>query len=236
MMVRAQPPVVYFTPEDLERAWDEWGCNCGPAALAVAIGRTPDAVRNYINHFQERHYTNPTMMVSALRELRIDHEWKRSAENPIEWPRNGLARIQWSGPWTAPGVPIPARYRHSHWVTVATINNDRGIWDVNCPHWISFDQWQRVLVPLILKDNEPKSDGKWWVTDAIEVIHQTGFTKTITESAQRQPHESGQLQEGPPAPAVASSSARGRSSGQSGTGGAIADDHATALEWRQGER
>jgi hypothetical protein len=171
------PPSLAFTPAELERAWVEWGCNCGPAALAVAVGLKPDDVLPHIAKFDERRYTNPTMMAGALRSLGIDHRWSRDHERAIRWPIRGLARIQWGGPWTDPGVPIPARYRHSHWVAVATIQgmataynlSGRGIFDVNCPHWINFEDWEKVLVPRILKENEPKADGKWWVTDAIEV-------------------------------------------------------------------
>jgi len=176
-MATYSPPPVFFSPEDLELAWVEWSCNCGPAALAVATGRHINDIRGLIHKFDERYYTNPTMMVGALRQMCVEFHWARDAEKPIEWPLNGLARIQWAGPWTKPGVPIRARYRHSHWVAVATIdgmatlegNPGRGIWDVNCPHWVSFDDWERVLVPAILKDCEPKANGEWWVTDAIEV-------------------------------------------------------------------
>lgn len=171
------PPVILFTPDDLERAWRDWGCNCGPAALAVATGRHVNDVRLHLPGFDARRYTNPTMMALALGALGVPYHWHRSAELPIEWPRCGLARIQWEGPWTAPGIPIPARYRHSHWVAVFTIpafaNPDRpsgrGIFDVNCPYWVPFESWRDVLVPEILKDWEPKATGQWWVTDAIEV-------------------------------------------------------------------
>lgn len=172
------PPNVLFTAEELERAWVEWSCNCGPSALAVATRKHIDAIRGRIPKFDERYYTNPTMMVGALRSFGVEFRWTRDAERAIEWPKNGLARIQWGGPWTAPGVPIPARYRHSHWVAVATIDGmatlagspGRGIWDVNCPHWISFENWKDVLVPEILRNCEPKASGEWWVTDAIEVL------------------------------------------------------------------
>lgn len=30
-----------ITAEAAERAWREWGCNCGPAALAAEIGCDP---------------------------------------------------------------------------------------------------------------------------------------------------------------------------------------------------
>ena len=31
-----------FTLDDAERAWRDWGCNCGPGALAATMGMTLD--------------------------------------------------------------------------------------------------------------------------------------------------------------------------------------------------
>ena len=163
-------PSLAFTPEDLDRAFGEWGCNCGPTSLAVALGISLDAAHAAIPLFDERRYTNPTMMIAALRTLGacFEHNWSR--RDGIAWPDFGLARIQWAGPWTGGGVPIAARYRHSHWVACATApNGDGGIYDCNSAKWISLEDWKRVIVPAILKEFEPEATGEWWVTNAIEV-------------------------------------------------------------------
>jgi hypothetical protein len=163
------PPALTFSLSDLEAAWESWECNCGPAALAAVLGITLDKAHETIPRFDERHYTNPTMMLQAVRTLKADYRAWANQGRAVDWPTYGLARIQWAGPWTNPGVPIAARYRHSHWVGVATSPTSRGIFDVNCGMWTSFDAWKSILVPRILAENEPKTSGEWWVTNAIEI-------------------------------------------------------------------
>ena len=91
-----------FTLEDAHRASDAWGCNCGPSALAAVTGMTLDEVRPFMGDFEQKHYTNPTLMWSILNN--IGARWSVT-KPPRTWPRYGLARIQWEGPWTKPGVP-----------------------------------------------------------------------------------------------------------------------------------
>ena len=100
-----------FTPDDAQSAWERWGCNCGPTALAVMAGATLDEVRPHLSGFDGKRYTNPTMMFGALKSIGLSFNRIGAA-----WPRYGLARIQWEGPWTQPGVPMRARYRFTHWV------------------------------------------------------------------------------------------------------------------------
>ena len=40
MTFSARPTAPRFTLSDAERAYDDWGCNCGPAALAAICGMT----------------------------------------------------------------------------------------------------------------------------------------------------------------------------------------------------
>lgn len=108
-------------------------------------------------------------MFDALKS--IGRPWRRKGD---VFPTYGLARIQWEGPWTKPGVPMAARYRHTHWVGVAQIiDNTIGIFDVNaCGNgtgWCSLADWSGILVPWILKECEPKAHGGWHVTHGIEV-------------------------------------------------------------------
>jgi len=171
-----------FTVDDAQRAYDVWGCNCGPGALAAILGLTLDQVRPHLGDFEAKRYTNPTLMKSAL--VSLGAKWSLTSlgqrrcgwqVNYLGWPRYGLARIQWEGPWTKPGVPIAARYRHTHWVgsMQGAISDRYGIFDINCLNngsgWVSADDWRDVLVPWLLSECEPKADGRWHITHAIEI-------------------------------------------------------------------
>jgi hypothetical protein len=86
------------------------------AALSAITGLTLNEIRPHMGDFETKRYTNPTMMFAALKSVGV--RWRTNGKNSTHWPRYGLARIQWEGPWTAPGVPMRVRYRHSHWVGV----------------------------------------------------------------------------------------------------------------------
>lgn len=158
-----------FSLADADRAYDEWGANCGPAALAAITGKTLDEVRPHLEGFDAKRYTNPTMMFAALRSLGVPHR-SRPHYAPMPWPAFGLARIQWEGPWTRPGVPMRARYGCTHWVGSA--RNGAGVFDVNCLNngsgWVARGDWEQLVVPAIV-ETYPRADGKWHLTHAIEV-------------------------------------------------------------------
>ena len=162
----APPP---FSIGDLDRANDEWGCNCGPAALAAIMMMTLEQVCPHLGDFERKGYTNPTLMLDALRS--IGRPWRRIAS---EWPEHGLVRIQWHGPWMRPEVPIRARYRHSHWIAAATDpRRGEGVFDINAmgngSGWARRSDWSSVIVPWIIEQAVPRGDGGWSITHAIEV-------------------------------------------------------------------
>lgn len=169
------PPVPRFGIAEAERAYDAWGCNCGPAALACMTGLTLEAARTHLPDFVGRYYTNPTMMFAALDSIGV--RWRGKAigkRHPvIEWPRLGLVRVQWEGPWTAPGVPMAARYRHTHWVGAGWRGDQLGIFDINCMNngsgWVSIKEWRTTLVPWLLRECHPRASGTWHLTHSIEV-------------------------------------------------------------------
>jgi hypothetical protein len=163
------PPL--FSAAAAELAYESWGCNCGPTALAAICGLTLDGARALLPGFAARRYTNPSMMLHALREAgrgarRID---------PAEcFPSWGLLRVQWEGPWTQPGVPIAARYRHTHWVGASRRASDgsRGIFDCNQMDngsgWTTLENWREVTAPWIIS-HISRASGLWHITHAIEV-------------------------------------------------------------------
>lgn len=162
-------PDLCFSLEDAERAFDQWGANCGPGALAAITGRTLDEVRPFLGDFEKKRYTNPTLMFQSLDRLGV--KWHKA---PTEsWPNYGLVRIQWEGPWTKPGVPMRVRYRHTHWIGVRQRPGlTAAVFDINAMcvgGWIDEDEWCESLVPWLLNEVEPKADGRWHRTHVLKV-------------------------------------------------------------------
>ncbi len=155
---------VRFTEADATRAAEEWGANCGPAALAAMTGRTLDEVRPHLRDFEARGYTNPTLMHAALTSLGV--EWRKIGP---ELPTFGLIRIQWLGPWMEPKVPRRARYRYTHWIGSTVERGERGVFDVNALNngtgWVSFEEWQAVLAPYLWASYK-RATG-WAVADGV---------------------------------------------------------------------
>jgi hypothetical protein len=171
-----KPP---FTHADADRAYDEWGANCGPGAIAAICGLTLDELRPFMEGvgFAGKRYTNPSMMFEVLRRLRV--VWRKAE---LKWPNYGLVRVQWEGRWTNPGVPARARYRYTHWVGAAIRNGDVGVFDINCINngtgWARLDDWSTVIVPH-LTAQYPGASGKWHITHAIEVTAGARVTRTV---------------------------------------------------------
>lgn len=173
------PPPLRFTLDEAQAAADAWGFNCGPGALCAVLQLRPEQVRPPLASvgFENRRYTNPTMMAGALDSLRVP--FRRVFESavdpgdrPVVWPRFGLVRVQWSGPWTKPGVPMAARYRHTHWVGVDGRGPVQMIFDVNAVcegGWLTWREWECQLVPWLLRECCPKGDGRWWPTHCWEI-------------------------------------------------------------------
>jgi hypothetical protein len=175
-MVTADPGLlsVKFTQEESHNAFDTWGFNCGPSAIAAVAGLTIDEVRPHMGDFESKHYTNPTLMWSVLKRLSLRWRLRPRTSGGVQWPSFGLARVQWEGPWTTPGVPIPARYRHTHWVGGYQPEGATSpmIFDVNAMSvggWIAVSTWQNNLVPWLLKQCEPKANGNWHLTHCVEI-------------------------------------------------------------------
>lgn len=167
---------VRFTLDDAQQAADAWGFNCGPGALCAVLGMTPDEIRQHLGDFERKRYTNPTLMASILRGLNVPYKqvWRSdSLCLKTTYPTFGLVRLQWGGPWTEAGVPMRARYRHTHWVAM---RNRPGalteVFDINAMcagGWIDRLEWQCRLVPWLLKEAVPRANGEFWPTHCWEI-------------------------------------------------------------------
>ena len=151
-------------------AAEVWGFNCGPAAVCGVLELLPGQVQGVFKRhgFANKRYTNPKMMFEVLSSL-IGDRWNVLSVD--RWPMNGLIRVQWSGPWTNPGVPIRVAYRHTHWIGSREAPRGREVFDVNCAcvgGWVPYLEWSGSVVPWLLKTCQPKADGKWWPTHVIE--------------------------------------------------------------------
>jgi len=156
---------------------DEWGFNCGPAAICAVTGMSPEDLRPYLGDFEKKRYTNPRLMRQTLKRLDVQSRWLTDAHGVknLSWPEFGLVRVQWSGPWCEPGVPMRARYRHTHWVATDARGGYRRVFDINATcagGWICYDEWNMQLVPWLLSQCQPKADGKWWPTHSVEMATQ----------------------------------------------------------------
>lgn len=172
-----------FSQDDAQDAWDSWGCNCGPSALAACLGMTLKDVYAAVASvgFPPKNYMSPTMMQGALRHLGV--HWKPiGTGNPIaelNFPKRGLVRIQWEGPWTAQGANPRWSYRHTHWIAAWRQRGenvaasvlavlDPVVFDIN-GGLMQFDEWEESIVPTITK-TIPRADGDWHVTHSWECV------------------------------------------------------------------
>ena len=159
-----------FTEDEARAANEEWGCNCGPTALAFALQTTLEAARYAIQDFAVRRYTSPTMMREAIRELKRDFlavpaGSSRAGVNNAKaidamfFGPMTLVRIQWTGPWIVDGKPQRWAARQTHWIATWT---ERGVQIVfDCNGGIQgFWQWETEIVPLIVASVN-RADGGW---------------------------------------------------------------------------
>lgn len=152
-----------FTPEELAAANREWGCNCGPSALAFALRASLSAARYAIQGFDEKRYTTPSMMKSAVAELgaTITPVRKVTIESMFsEWM--ALVRIQFTGPWTAPGANPRWAYRHTHWVATWTERGVPLMYDAN-EGITSLSAWEGDTLLRITSRIE-RADRGWFPT------------------------------------------------------------------------
>jgi hypothetical protein len=143
-------------PEDMDAAHEVLGAACGHGAFAAALRTSVAVATFYFDRLKEgRSWVNMGDMEAALRKADVVFEVVGR-----EWPFTGLALLQWTGPWTRPGVPARVACMHRHWVAL----RDRKIWDANIQEWLTHEDWNdfaRELMP-------PKADG-WTVARGYEI-------------------------------------------------------------------
>ena len=164
-----------FTWEDANRAQEEWGANCGPGAVALMLGWTLDEIRPYMGDFEKKTLHQHHAHAPGAGQYRRHLEQGQTKVNPDNgWPEFGLVRIQWHGPWMNHWA---GKQRHTHWVGAATCQSTGTVlvFDINTLSEINetggctLDRWRMSIVPWILQHCEPKADGKWSITHAIEL-------------------------------------------------------------------
>lgn len=166
-----------YHPPDVEAAYDTWGANCGPCALAAVLQRPVDQLRPWLTGFETRRYMSPTHLSQALDAARAPH--RRLLPSLITPPAYGLYFVQWEGPWLAPGVPVAAAYRYTHTVGVA-VCEEYGLmlYDVNACNttsaqgaWVPYEWWAEEVAPRITETIK-RADGKYYIRWACQVTLQ----------------------------------------------------------------
>lgn len=165
-MIIANAPPLKFTQEDADDAFEAWGCNHGPAALAACLCLTLDEVRPFLSDFEEKKYMSPTMMAESLRRIGAPREVlaeKRFGvgEAPKCFPRHGLVRVQFDGPWMARDQHARWSYEHTHWIHTRAFQRRWWVYDVNGA-WRQFGDWESITIPLLLS-GDPKRTG-WFAS------------------------------------------------------------------------
>lgn len=177
---------------DVDQAVEQWGFNCGPGALCAATGLSPIEVRPHLGDFEALGYMDDGMMAQALRSIGVVYErifehrgCGEPKEQGFEFPSLGLVRIQWDGPWCAPGEILETRLRHSHWIATRLPQHKWSkypketieVFDVNAvgadPErggWMPMGAWKEHLVPWLIEACEPEGTGKWWPTHCWELM------------------------------------------------------------------
>lgn len=168
------PVIQPFTEEQFRTANAEWGCSCGPGALAFALQTSLDHARYLLPKFEG--YVNPTMMKAALKEAgRRFSDFRPPPAKPgycqdIEKmfsERMAVCRIQWEGPWTDPGASPRWAYRHTHWVATWMERSVCLMFDVNSGI-VGLEKWDVEIASQIMAEI-PKASGHWSVTHVLRL-------------------------------------------------------------------
>lgn len=157
-----------FTEQEMQRASDEWGANCGPSALAFILQTDLESLRDSIPGFDTKRYTSPMMMKYALANLgKTFTTYHGKDGKPSKATMFGrepaLVCVQWTGPWTKPGVNPRWAYRQTHWIVTYMVELQAAM-VFDCNGGIrGFQSWEKEIVP-ILTALYKRADGGWFPT------------------------------------------------------------------------
>jgi hypothetical protein len=134
-----------YSPTDMQMAAEGLGAACGHGALAALLGIP--VVMAATKYLPGKTWVNMPAMEEAMRKA--GHLFTIVGR---KMPVEGLALIQWEGPWTQPGVPPRVACMHRHWIAVS---GDQ-VWDANLEEWTQMKEWADAFVPELLP---PKATG-----------------------------------------------------------------------------
>jgi hypothetical protein len=154
-----------FSPPDVDAAHDAWTANCGPCSLAALLRRPVAELREAFCWYPARPWCSPTQMLGAMAALKVSGSSQQGATGS-QLLTDGLAYIQWTGPWTAPTASARWAYRHTHWIAVG-LNGD-AVYDANMGAWIQAEKWRDVVAPELLRDVR-RAYGGWFLRTVIRV-------------------------------------------------------------------
>lgn len=153
-----QIAIPLYRPTDAEQAFEEWGANCGPAAMAAICGMQLSEIRKHMPNFPG--YTTPSIVLQTLRSagLKCDYGVER------QWPLRGLVCIQFGGPWMEKGAHWAEPYKRTHYIGVMY----DAVYDVNCDGWGTRAEWEAEIAPW-LGGFHKKWDGTWFARSCVVV-------------------------------------------------------------------
>jgi hypothetical protein len=162
-----------YVPPDVQAAYEAFGANCGPAALAAMLGRPVMDLRRAIEPF--RGFMSFADMIRSLKSLGVEHVTMRKDFKLIgalvadahKWDGR-LTIIQWGGKWLQPGVHPGAALSRTHWIAVR--HSPELAYDVNAGEyggWLTFGQWGELAKAIMAE--VPKCDGQWSARSTILV-------------------------------------------------------------------
>lgn len=159
----------FYVPPDTIEAYDVWGANCGPAALAALTRRTVMSLREHCQPWKG--YLSLASMLGALWSVKVAHHVHRrdfkltgKAHDPTRFGGR-LSLIQWGGPWLREGIHPSAALCRTHWVAVR--HRPLCVYDVNADDWQDPEDWEYVARTIMAE--VPRCDGTWTVRGSILV-------------------------------------------------------------------
>jgi hypothetical protein len=136
-MPSLEAPKLAFSEKESSDAKKQWEGNCGPHALAAAVGISLKDVRTALPR-DFRGTMSPTQMTEALGNLRIKCViTKRLNTKDL---RNGLGYVQWTGRCLRSSYKSE-RYRYTHWIA----SRDGWVFETMTQTfgWMKEDAWRK---------------------------------------------------------------------------------------------